>query len=79
MFVLKIPGLGTEDVAGALDWIFSIISPTYCLGSCIMNVYTNYGYTEGCKAAGYPSICVIIPTSPCCSGMLFNYVYSIQW
>jgi energy-converting hydrogenase Eha subunit A len=78
VFVLKIPDLGTEDVASVLDWVFSIIFPTYCLGSGIMNVYTNYGYTEGCKAIGYPSICLKEPTSPCCSGMLFNYRYCIQ-
>jgi hypothetical protein len=29
VFILKIPGLGTEDVASVLDWVFSIISPTY--------------------------------------------------
>jgi len=78
VFVLKIPGMGTEDVASALDWVFSIIFPTYCLGSGIVNVYTNYGNTEECKAAGYPSICLNETTSPCCSGMLFNYRYCIQ-
>jgi energy-converting hydrogenase Eha subunit A len=49
VYVLRIPYLDTEDVASVLDWVFSIIFPTYCLGSGIMNVYTNYGYTEGCK------------------------------
>ena len=78
VFILKIQGLGTEDVASVLDWIFSIISPTYCLGSGILNVYINYGFTEVCKATGYPSICLTEPTSPCCSGMLFNYRYCIQ-
>lgn len=68
VFVLKIPDLGTEDVATALDWVFSVIFPTYCMGSGIMNVYTNYGYAEGCKATGYPEICLIDNTSPCCSG-----------
>jgi hypothetical protein len=54
VYILKIPDLGTEDVASVLDWVFSIIFLTYCLGSGIMNIYTNYGYTEGCKAIGYP-------------------------
>jgi energy-converting hydrogenase Eha subunit A len=78
VFILKIPGLDTEDEASVLDWVFSIISPTYCLGSGILNVYINYGFTEVCKTAGYPSICLTEPTSPCCSGMLFNYRYCIQ-
>jgi hypothetical protein len=39
VYILKIPDLGTEDVASVLDWVFSIIFPTYCLGSGIMNVY----------------------------------------
>jgi hypothetical protein len=43
VLILKIQGLGNEDVASVLDWIFSIISPTYCLGSGILNVYINYG------------------------------------
>lgn len=66
VFVLKIPDLGTEDVATALDWVFSVIFPTYCMGTGIMNVYTNYGYTEGCKATGYPLICEFFNTSNCC-------------
>ena len=78
VFILKIPGLGTGDVASALDWVFSIISPTYCLGSGIFKVYINYGFTEGCKATGYPSICLTEPTSQCCSGMLFNHRHCIQ-
>jgi hypothetical protein len=56
VFILKIPGLDTEDEASVLDWVFSIISPTYCLGSGILNVYINYGFTEVCKTAGYPSL-----------------------
>lgn len=74
VFVLRMLGKGTEVV----DWVFSIIFPTYCLGSGIMNVYTNYGNTEGCKATGYPSICLNETTFHCCSGMLFNYRYCIQ-
>jgi hypothetical protein len=38
VFILKLPSLGTEDVASVLDWIFSIISPTYCLGSGMLLV-----------------------------------------
>lgn len=70
VFVLKIPDLGTEDVATALDWIFAIVFPTYCMGSGIMNVYTNYGYTKGCEATGYPLVCEVDNTSPCCPGVL---------
>jgi hypothetical protein len=36
VFILMMQGLGTEDVASVLDWIFSIIFPTYCLGSGIL-------------------------------------------
>ena len=72
VFVLKIPDLGTEDVASAMDWIFAILFPNYCLGSGIMNVYTNYGYMEGCKATGYPLICMISPKNPCCPGKTKN-------
>lgn len=70
VFVLKIPDLDTADVADALDWIFSILFPTYCMGSGIMNVYTNYGYTEGCKEVGFPFICVMYPKNPCCPGII---------
>jgi hypothetical protein len=38
VYILKIPDLGTEDVASVLDLVFSIIFPTYCLGS-INNIY----------------------------------------
>lgn len=70
VFVLKIPSLDTEDVADGLDWAFAILFPTYGLGSGIMNVYTNYGYTEGCKEIpGFPLICSFDNTLPCCSGM----------
>lgn len=72
VFVLKIPDLNTADVANALDWVFSMIFPTYCMGSGIMNVYTNYGYTEGCKETGYPMICANpkLRDNPCCPGMV---------
>ncbi|CAG2240533.1 ABCA3 [Mytilus edulis] len=70
VFVLKIPDLNTADVANALDWVFAMIFPTYCMGSGIMNVYTNYGYTEGCKETGYPMICANpkLRDNPCCPG-----------
>ncbi|XP_076108921.1 phospholipid-transporting ATPase ABCA3-like isoform X1 [Mytilus galloprovincialis] len=68
VFVLKIPSLNTADAANALDWVFAMIFPTYCMGSGIMNVYTNYGYTEGCKETGFPLICRLVPENPCCPG-----------
>ena len=74
VFVLKIPDLGTADVSNVLDWIFAIIFPTYCLGSGIMDVYTNYGYTEACKATGYPYVCEINNASPCCSGKSLSLI-----
>ena len=70
VFVLKIPSLNTADAANALDWVFAMIFPTYCMGSGIMNVYTNYGYTEGCKETGFPLICRLVPENPCCPGMV---------
>ncbi|XP_050413869.2 phospholipid-transporting ATPase ABCA3 [Patella vulgata] len=71
VFILGMPGLGTTDVADALDWIFSIVFPQFNLGKCIMNIYTNYNILDACGQLGYPDICSTKPEFQCC---LANYV-----
>ncbi|XP_071081907.1 phospholipid-transporting ATPase ABCA3-like [Haliotis cracherodii] len=67
-FVLMIPGLGTEDVGEALDWIFSIVFPHYCLGKCFSEMYVNKVVADTCIKLNYESLCDLGVPMPCCKG-----------
>ncbi|XP_067683603.1 phospholipid-transporting ATPase ABCA3-like [Haliotis asinina] len=67
-FVLMIPGLGTEDVGEALDWIFSIVFPHYCLGKCFSEMYVNKVVADTCIKLKYDILCPMGVPMPCCKG-----------
>jgi hypothetical protein len=73
VFVLQIPSLNTADMAKALDWVFMIFLPNYCLGKSLMDMYTNYEFNHICEQLNYKLVCQFIPTMPCCKGIYFVF------
>ncbi|XP_052061510.1 phospholipid-transporting ATPase ABCA3-like [Mytilus californianus] len=57
VFVLKIPGFNTYSIGSALDLAFAILFPNYCMGTSLMSMYVNWGYTKACSESGYPASC----------------------
>ncbi|XP_033746545.1 ATP-binding cassette sub-family A member 3-like [Pecten maximus] len=72
VFILELPGLGTEEVGKALNWIFTILVPHYCLGRALNNIYVNYEVTQTCEEFGYQTSCIFKNDGPCCSGCTSN-------
>ncbi|XP_069101650.1 phospholipid-transporting ATPase ABCA3-like [Argopecten irradians] len=72
VFILEIPTLGTENVANALNWIFTILVPHYCLGRALNNIYVNYDVTQTCEQFQYQTTCLFKPDGPCCSACTSN-------
>ncbi|XP_041350182.1 phospholipid-transporting ATPase ABCA3-like [Gigantopelta aegis] len=67
VMILQIPSLGAVDVSDALDWVFLVIFPHYCLGKSFMDIYTNYVNTKTCNKLDYKVVCQRV-AMPCCKG-----------
>lgn len=65
VFVLSIDGLNTKSEAKALDWLFLIIFPNYCMTKSFMDIYTNYLTLGLCKKLRYTLTCPLMG-GPCC-------------
>ncbi|XP_060076879.1 phospholipid-transporting ATPase ABCA1-like [Ylistrum balloti] len=72
VFILELPGLGTEDVGRALNWVFTVLIPHYCLGRALNNIYVNYQHTQTCEEFQYRTTCLFKNDGPCCSGCTSN-------
>lgn len=75
VFILRIPGLNTKDIADVLDWIFTSVVPNYCMGQGLMNMYSNYEFTQTCEKLLYKLVCQRLQTNitlsfSCCKGEL---------
>ena len=64
-YTLSIPALNTEDIGKALEWLFLIFFPNYCLGMGLMDMYTNAGYNDICDSYNYKTLCNF-GSNPCC-------------
>lgn len=54
-FTVFLPGL--NDIADALDWVF-LLTPQYCLGQGLADVYTNHKMVNICTSSDiYELIC----------------------
>ncbi|KAH3872038.1 phospholipid-transporting ATPase ABCA3-like isoform X2 [Dreissena polymorpha] len=67
--ILSIPQLDLLDLAHALEWVFLVLLPNYCLGQGIEDYYQNYKlgliYEEYCVKDKIKDFCEKIP-NPCC-------------
>jgi hypothetical protein len=64
--ILSIPQLGTQDLSHALEWLFMIILPNFCLGQGLVDFYSNFEFLHICKPV--LPFCPII-SNPCCKGI----------
>ncbi|GFO27722.1 ATP-binding cassette sub-family a member [Plakobranchus ocellatus] len=62
VLILKLPGLGTEDIGDTLDWIFMSLFPNYNMASCFSNIYSNYLSIQACEDV----VCTPFKISACC-------------
>ena len=74
--ILSIPQLDLLDLAHALEWVFLVLLPNYCLGQGIEDYYQNYKlgliYEEYCVKDKIKDFCETIP-NPCCIGKTFAF------
>ncbi|XP_021358402.1 ATP-binding cassette sub-family A member 3-like [Mizuhopecten yessoensis] len=61
--ILSIPELNLEDLSHALEWVFLVLLPNYCLAQGLSDYYANHEYLNIC-----PNITVFCPIfpNPCC-------------
>ncbi len=69
VIILNIPGLNTKSIAKALEWLFLILIPNYCLGQGLEDLYNNFQYLNICTRADVQIICDLTNmTLGCCKG-----------
>ena len=77
--IMSIPQLGLQDLSRALEWVFLIFLPNYCLGQGLEDYYSNYEfkdvYLDFCVKQKFTSVCEILPNF-CCGGIVgFDYMH----
>ncbi|XP_041350183.1 phospholipid-transporting ATPase ABCA3-like [Gigantopelta aegis] len=65
--ILLLPSMAADDISNALDWVFIVIFPHYCLGKSFMDIYTNYFNEKTCNKLDYKVKCQSTGM-PCCKG-----------
>ncbi|XP_076468682.1 phospholipid-transporting ATPase ABCA3-like [Babylonia areolata] len=79
VFILRIPSMGTDDVAKVLDWVFMVLFPHYSLGMGFCNLYVNQMDKQFCIQDGFTpdEYCPIFrlnnKTNPCCKDMCGDF------
>ncbi len=76
VYTLRVPTLGTEEVANGLEWIFYIIFPNFCFGNSLSGIYNNYEYQKICRNFTM-AICNQMEqtvSNPCCPSMYISYM-----
>ncbi|XP_069124776.1 phospholipid-transporting ATPase ABCA3-like [Argopecten irradians] len=61
--ILAIPQLNLEDLSHALEWVFLVLLPNYCLAQGLSDYYANHEYLGICP--NITAYCPIFP-NPCC-------------
>ena len=80
ILILKIPGLGTEDVGNALEWVFYVIFPNFCFSKALQDLNIKHQFTSICSQideyVNQTTFCQMISnnnqTNPCCPGKYQN-------
>ena len=82
--IMSIPQLDLQDLSRALEWVFLILLPNYCLGQGLEDYYSNYEfkdiYVEYCvkKNLRDKTTCEFIPNF-CCAGIVDLFLlYPLQ-
>ena len=76
ILILNIPGLGTEDVAKVLEWVFYILLPNFAFGSSLQDFFINYESRRSCTKDDIPweEFCYALnltgATNGCCKGLI---------
>ncbi|CAF1682200.1 unnamed protein product, partial [Adineta ricciae] len=63
--ILAIPQLDLLDIANALEWVFLVLFPNFCLGQGLNDIYQNAFLNELCEPL--IPLCAFVP-NPCCKG-----------
>jgi len=79
--ILKIPDLGTVDIANALEWVFYVVLPNFCFNKALQDLITKHQFSSVCskidEVIDREMFCDIIrnnsKTNPCCPGKLLSY------
>lgn len=66
--ILSIPQLGTASVGRALEWVFLLLTPNYCLGQGLADFYNNHQYLQICDNPAIQQLCKFPIDFPCCQG-----------
>jgi hypothetical protein len=73
--ILSIAQLELLDVAHALEWVFLILFPNYCLGQGLNDIYQNFMVLPICKEVS--ALCILGP-NPCCKSkfrkVIINFI-----
>jgi len=83
ILILKIPGLGTEDVGKALEWLFYVVFPNFCFSKALQDLNIKHQYASICSQidehVNRTTFCQMISnnnqTNPCCPGKYPNVIY----
>ena len=73
VYILSIPGLGTEDISKVLEWVFLITMPNFDIGSALMDMYSNSLNKDACAKVN----CTVTHaeyTFGCCPGKHLDVV-----
>ena len=71
VFILTIPGLGTEDIGKTLEWVFYVTLPNFCFSKALQDLLNMHQFTAMCGHIG-EGVCDhhrgSKETHPCCPG-----------
>ena len=71
VFILTIPGLGTEDIGKTLEWVFYVTLPNFCFSKALQDLLYMHRFTALCGRIG-ERLCDLYrgsnETNPCCPG-----------
>ncbi|KAL3876097.1 hypothetical protein ACJMK2_033975 [Sinanodonta woodiana] len=65
--ILQIPQLDLEYLSKALEWIFLVLLPQYCLGQGLEDFYSNYRFLNICQPLFRSELICIFQPNPCCT------------
>jgi len=83
IFILKIPQLGTEDVANALEWVLYVVFPNFCFSKALQDLNIKHQFASICtqidEYVNRTTFCQILSesnqTNPCCPGKNHNVIH----
>ena len=66
--ILSIPQLNLQHISEALESVFLIFIPNFCLGQGLVDLYNNHEFLKLCGEPFVQQLCHANITNPCCLG-----------